>query len=365
MQGRRIAAWACWALLVSTSGAAPQAERPPQPMPGVYRWANRPDNVDAFAAWLDRPTVWAVDFIGGESWNNVGWPTWWLEGWSKWVRAVPGRRLVLAVPILAGPPDRSGPVKGTVDLRLPVSLKDGAAGKYDHHFEQLAKNLVAHDLADTILRPGWEFNGGWYAWAAKGQTREFAAYWRRIVTVMRAVPGTGKLKFCWNPTLGDQEFPAEEAWPGDEYVDYVGVDVYDDCWNEGTYPWPADATAAEIAARQRKVWDEWIVGSPRGLAYWVRFAAEHDKPLAFPEWGLNRRDDGHGGGDDPHFVERMHAFVSDPRNRVAFHCYFDVNVPGEGLRHQVSPGADERGKPDRSEFPRASATFRKLFSAPR
>jgi hypothetical protein len=273
--------------------------------------------------------------------------------------------LILAVPILAGPPDRGGPTRGTIDLGIPVSLKDGAAGKYNRHFKQLAENLVANQLTDAVLRPGWEFNGGWYAWAAKGHAKEFAAYWRQIVTTMRAVPGTERLTFCWNPTLGDQDFPADQAWPGDEYVDFVGVDVYDETWNKDTYPWPATASAAEISARRRKVWDEWIMHSPRGLAFWTKFAQKHGKPLAIPEWGLNRRADGHGGGDNPWFVERMHAFVTDRANRVAFHCYFDVNVPGEDHRHQLSPGLDEKGRPDRTEYPNSAAAFRRLFAPKR
>lgn len=104
------------------------------------------------------------------------------------------------------------------------------------------------------MRPGWEFNGGWYAWAAKGNAKEFAEYWRQIVTTMRAVPGAKGLTFCWNPTLGDQDFPADEAWPGDKYVDYVGVDVYDECWNKDTYPWPATATTTEDRGPPSEGW---------------------------------------------------------------------------------------------------------------
>ena len=159
---------------------------------------------------------------------------------------------------------------------------------------------------------------------------------------MRAVPGTERLTFCWNPTLGDQDFPADEAWPGDEYVDFVGVDVYDETWNKDTYPWPATASAAEISARRRKVWDEWIMHSPRGLAFWTKFAQKHGKPLAIPEWGAEPPRGRPRRGDNPWFVEQMHAFVTDPANRVAFHCYFDVNVPGEDHRHQLSPGLDEK-----------------------
>ena len=140
-----------------TAAAAPAGE----PALGTYHWPNGTVGVDAFAKWLGRPSVWALDFIGGESWDNVGWPTWWLETWGKWVAAQPGRRLVLGVPILAGPPDGSGPKQGSKGLGQPVSLESGARGDYNAYFHDLAENLVRSKLTDTILRPGWEFNGGW------------------------------------------------------------------------------------------------------------------------------------------------------------------------------------------------------------
>ncbi|MBS0207624.1 MAG: beta-mannanase [Planctomycetes bacterium] len=345
-------------LCVASLGDA--AEPAAEPALGTYHWPVGTAGVDAFAGWLNRPAVWGLDFIGGESWDNVEWPTYWLDAWGKWTAAKPGRRLILAVPMLAGPVDGSGPKQGTKGVNVPVSLARGAAGDYNQHFRQLAENLVAYKLTDTILRPGWEFNGGWYTWRAKADPQAFAEYWRQIVTTMRGVPGCEQLQFCWNPTLGDQDFPADEAWPGDKFVDYVGVDVYDETWNVNTYPWPADATVAEIAARQRKVWEEWIYYSPRGLKFWTEFAQKHSKPLAIPEWGLNRRPDGHGGQDNVHFIEQMHAFVNDPANRVAFHCYFDVN-DSEGGNHQLSPGPAKSEKREGTEFPKSSARFKELF----
>ncbi len=336
-----------------------ESVRAETPALGTYHWPNGTAGVDAFGAWLGRDAVWGLDFVGGESWDNVGWPTWWLETWSKWVKARPGRRLVLSIPLLAGPVDGSGPTQGAKGLREPVSLERGAAGDYNAYFKDLAENLVHSGLADTILRPGWEFNGDWYAWRAKGKTTTFTESWRQIVTTMRAVPGAETLKFCWNPTLGDQQFPADEAWPGDAFVDYVGVDVYDETWNAGTYPWPADASAEEIERRQRKAWDEWIVNSPRGLAFWTKFAKTHGKPLAFPEWGLVWSAHQHGGLDDPHFIEQMHAFIHDPANGVAFYCYFDINESDHG--HQLSPGVSGTGKEEGTRFPRSAARFRALF----
>ncbi len=347
--------------LVAASATWASAE---EPAIGSYHWPNGTVGVDAFAVWLDRPAVWGLDFVGSESWDNVEWPTWWLEHWSKWTHAKPGRRLILSIPLLPGPVDGTGPTEGKIGVREAVSLEQGAAGAYNAHFEQLAKNLVTYKLTDAILRPGWEFNGSWYAWRAKGKTKAFAEYWRQIVATMRSVPGAEKLRFCWNPTLGDQDFPADEAWPGDEYVDYVGVDVYDETWNANTYPWPADADAPEIAARRRRVWDEWIMHSPRGLVFWSDFARKHGKPLAVPEWGLNHRDDGHGGLDNVHFIEQMHAFLNDPANNVAFHCYFDVNG-SIGGNHQLSPGVPDSGKKEGTEFPNSAARFRTLFRAKR
>jgi len=328
---------------------------------GVYRWPNGTGNVDRFADWLGRDLVWGEDFIGSESWSNVGWPVWWLEAWSKWVHEKPGRKFIFAVPMLPGPVDCSGPTQGNVGVGVPVSLRQGAAGDYNINFQQLAENLVKYKLAEhTILRPGWEFNGNWYTWQAAGHEQEFAGYWRQIVDTMRNVPGTEKLQFCWNPTLGAQQFPAEQAWPGNAYVDLVGVDVYDECWKENTYPWPKDATEEQIAARQKKIWDEEIYGGDHGLIFWSRFAAEHKKPLAICEWGLKIRDGGHGGMDNPLFVREMHRFIHDPTRHVAFHVYFDVDVNmAEGL-HQVSPG--EQGT-HQTVFPRSAAVFRKLFGS--
>ena len=71
----------------------------------------------------------------------------------------------------------------------------------------------------------------------------------------------------------------------------------------------------------------------------------------------------HGGLDDVHFIEQMHAFITDPRNNVAFHCYFDINESDHG--HQLSPGVSGTGKKEGTQFPKSAARFRELFSAGR
>ena len=59
--------------------------------------------------------------------------------------------------------------------------------------------------------------------------------------------------------------------------------------------------------------------------------------------------DGHGGGDNPYFVEQMFRFVSDPANQVAYFIYFEHDArDGE---HRLTGG----------RFTNASSTFRGSF----
>ena len=175
---------------------------------------------------------------------------------------------------------------------------------------------------------------------------------------MRAVPGAEKLEFCWNPALGWQQFPADRCYPGDDWVDYIGVDVYDDSWAAETYPLEASMPPEEWTRRRERAWNDVVWGGSYGIRWYCEFAAAHGKPLCFPEWGVSRREDTHGGLDNADFIEKMHAVVTRPESGVAWHAYFDVQAP-DG-HHQLSPGL--RGN-EKTEFPEAAKKFRSLFKA--
>ena len=120
------------------------------------------------------------------------------------------------------------------------------------------------------------------------------AYWRQIVTTMRAVPGE-KFKFLWNPNAPSPTiYTPTEAYPGNAYVDYVGTDVYDNFWGKPFTP---------AAAWVHQLTEQW------GLDWLSAFAVEHDKPIAIPEWSDEYRTDGHGLGDDPSFIDNMAGLV--------------------------------------------------------
>lgn len=332
-------------LLAAALHAAPQT--------AVYRWGQGgcvKGLYDQYEQHLGGRPVWALDFTPNESWDKIEGQDWQLGTWSKWVRARHGRRLILSVPLLPGPWNRSGDGSG------PVSLQAAAQGRYNQHFRRLAQNLVRHHLADTIIRPGWEFNGGWYTFRATTpqDAQAYAAAFRQLVQTMRRVSGA-RFSFCWNPALERHwNYHPELAWPGDDAVDIIGLDVYDQSWLPDTYPIPPDASPQETRRRQRRVWHEQI-NNPQnfGLPWWTAFARRHRKPLALVEWGLCIRQDRHGGGDNPYFIEQIARFVKNPANNLLFHCYFDICAP-DGDHQLVAP----------TRFPNSAQTFLNLFANP-
>ncbi len=319
---------------------------------------------DAYGPWLNRTVYWGEDFIPTEYWSKIEGEEWELGTWAPWVNKLPGRRYLLSMPVLVSGGDKPGAVVPMPKGGVPASLEEGAKGDYNIHYQHLAENLVKHKLGNTLIRVGWEFNGGWYLWRTltPEKAAAFAAYFRQIVTTMRAVPGADKIQFIWNPNMQPGwPYDPEKAWPGDDVVDYVGIDVYDQSFAKDTYPFPPNATPDEILARQKLVWDT-VINSEKayGLPYWVKFAAAHHKPLVIPEWGIYDRPDKHGGGDDPYFVQQMFNFIYNPANNVYFECYFDVHA-GDG-NHQLCP--DPEGKFPQSSFPQSAALYKKLFSLP-
>lgn len=257
---------------------------------GVYLGAgcDGVQRLEAYERWLGRRVDQTLEFI---SWDVLSkGTTWGVKCWAKAGRT----NVVYSLPML--PNDKS------------ATLADGAAGKFDQLFRNYAQKLVENGFGNAIVRIGWEFNADWYSWAAKHDPQSWIAYWRRIVTTMRAVPGAA-FKFDWTAAGGWSSFRAEDAWPGDEYVDIIGLDFY----NNFRRP---DVTPQE-RWRQR-------MSAPHGLAWHRRFATAHGKPMSYPEWGTGTGRNTHGGDDDPYFIEQMARWIA--ANDVAYHNYWDFKA---------------------------------------
>jgi hypothetical protein len=293
---------------------------------GVYAGPANPSGINSFASVTGTAPTYASDYLPGSS----GWIGMDGQGGSlKWLTSAwagTGYKLVLGVPII--PTDSSGDPEG--------SLAGGAAGDYDSYYTTLAQTLISAGLSGTYLRLGWEFNGNWYPWRVTDSTdaSNFVAYWQNIVSVMRSVPGAN-FKFVWNPNVSGSygsSYTPLQTYPGNSYVNFIGTDVYDQCWCSPQTP--------------QNAWSS-LLSQGWGLNWLASFAASQGKPVVFSEWGLAIRSDGHGLGDDPYFINQMAAwFVT---NKVAWVNY--LNHDSSGQFDAITDGY----------FPNAIAAFKTDF----
>jgi fibronectin type 3 domain-containing protein len=316
------------ALLLSVLFAEPfSAVASGTPPMGVYKGARGGSTAPSysdyagmhqFETWFGYQVPRAIDFMSNSSWSDFDGASAWAanltSGWpsQRW-------RATLSVPML--PTDAVS------------TLAQGAAGDYNSHFTNLAQVLVNAGEGDAIIRLGWEMNGSWYAWRVLNATdaANYRNYWVQIVTAMRAVPGASfKFDFC--PANGYNSYPSSESYPGDAYVDIIGLDVYNTSY-----------ATTDPAAR----WNE-IVTQSYGMQFWADFANTHGKQLSYPEWATCiRTADAAGGGDDPLFIQNMFNWITS--HNVAYHNYWDYQAPD--LHGQLSNG----------QFPNSAAKFKELF----
>jgi mannan endo-1,4-beta-mannosidase len=103
----------------------------------------------------------------------------------------------------------------------------------------LANSIKGNDgkLVPVIFRPYHEFDGDWFWWGRAHSTiEEFKTLWRFTVSYLRDSLQVHNFIYAFSP---DNRFFTEEQflerYPGDEWVDMVGVDNYGDFGRDGKY----------------------------------------------------------------------------------------------------------------------------------
>ena len=219
--------------------------------------------LDSLQAWDARTACdirIAHVFLPKDTWADINAGTWAFDYWTGWVNAKPGRRLAISLPMLVWGAD----------------LASGANGDYNAHFTALAQNIVQSGLENSIIRIGWEMNGNWYDWYMgdnQNTWNNWNEYWRQIVTSMRSVEGQ-HFKFDWAPNnTASIDVDWETFYPGDEYVDVIGIDVYDWMWDDCQSP------QMDYWLNHKYMGDMVNGGSGQrvGLLGHARFAAEHNE----------------------------------------------------------------------------------------
>jgi len=222
---------------------------------------------------------------------------------------------------------------GDWDQSLDVSIggimsgtwADAANGAYDTNLHQALAAIDANwgNKKTIFIRFGHEFNGDWYTkWLVNADNNEdykkaFARFSQMVHDDLVVAKGRDA-KVVWPPNSDDHNgIKATDSWPGDQYVDVVGVDYYD--WDE--------------ASNQSK-WDEVFnktgtYGGPAGIGAWQAFAREHGKPLSLPEWGTT----GSGPYDDPFFIQKMNEFFRANAGTGPGQVWYEIYFNCKGYDH--------------------------------
>jgi hypothetical protein len=102
---------------------------------------------------------------------------------------------------------------------------DGDFDAYIRHWAEGARDSGG----PVLLRFAPEMNGNWNSWSSAtngNSSREYVAVWRRVHALFDQV-GAHNVQWVWSPNVSfPGSTPLRSLYPGDRYVDWVGVDGY-------------------------------------------------------------------------------------------------------------------------------------------
>lgn len=132
-------------------------------------------------------------------------------------------------------------------------------GKYKEILQNIGSFVKSVKGADgktvpMIFRPFHEFDGDWFWWGRAHCTPdEFKTLWRFTVSYLRDSMQVHNLIYAFSP---DNKFNSEEQflerYPGDEWVDMVGMDNYGDFGRDGRYNVEAGIRKLQIVSDYAK-----------------------------------------------------------------------------------------------------------------
>ncbi len=173
-----------------------------------------PARIDEFNSMVGTPTKIVMWYV---PWENAGY----REFSVAHMDAVASRG---AMPLVTWEPydwdDRA-------TEQPKYALSTIVAGDHDTYIRQWAQNAATWGKP-FYLRWAHEMNGNWYPWSSgvNGNTdAEYVSAWKHIHTIFEQ-EGATNVRWVWSPNVrrGDESFA--DLYPGDSYVDWVGIDGY-------------------------------------------------------------------------------------------------------------------------------------------
>ncbi|MFB9326549.1 glycosyl hydrolase [Paenibacillus aurantiacus] len=188
---------------------------------------------------------------------------------------------------------------------LPGGAKNEAYNAFLDHIAAFA-HLLKDDSGKPIpvlFRPFHEQNGGWFWWGAKTtSTSEYVEIFRYTVEYLRDRKDVHNFLYVYSPngSFGGSEASYLTTYPGDDYVDILGMDQYDNQAAPGS--------------------ESFVSGLVGDLAMISKLADKKGKIATFSEFGYSPQGMKiSGNGDKAWFTRLLNAIKADPdAKRIAY-----------------------------------------------
>jgi hypothetical protein len=267
-----------------------------------------PASVDAFCNWRGSPCDLAHVYTDRSSWNSMVQPSFTETNFAGW----PGRLVISTPPF---------PADGASNYTACAN------GSYDSYWRTFGNTLNSTGRQNSIIRLAWEMNGDWFPWAATNPAL-FIACWRHVVDAVRSTADPDPaFEFSINAHYS-QNPPShhiEDIYPGDAWVDSIGIDAYDH--------YPPSLTQAQFDAQ---------ANARDGITWLYNFAQAHGKAFGVGEWGVAPGSGANGGGDNANFIQYMWNWLQARAGKgILWETYFnncDAGNVDSNLWRTVGPG---------------------------
>jgi hypothetical protein len=298
----------------------------------------RPAFMNTYIDFTQSPSAWL---------NNTSWSADSAAASPSWSGEIP----VIALPM------------GSTSADAPSTeqiLENYADGSYDSMLQGMVKAWANDGFMTQYWRPGVEMNlvgsPGFVGSDASLQALWITAFQHIYTTLHAAAAADGvTMKVIWNPGLVNGT-PAGNAtqtmWPGKDYVDVIGGDIYGEVTPYSLYDWAAngqqyggsiyDSSVAQFASNPINL-DHYYSypaatatssdgsgGDSLSLLQLISFAEAQGLPIAIPETGAggDGAEINAGLSDNPYFPEWLASTLKTATVPITVVSIWDDNGGG-------------------------------------
>ncbi|MCA9731312.1 MAG: hypothetical protein H6696_08105 [Deferribacteres bacterium] len=188
------------------------------------------------------------------------------------------------------------------------------AGEFDYYIHSWARQIVQYGKP-IFLRLGHEMSNPWYTWSNHyGNTPEmYIAMWRHVYEIFQKEGAKNSL-FVWSPyTAADSVF-----YPGNDYVDWIGFDIFNYGALSETGSWYDFSTLTSILYNNY---------------------TKYNKPMMIAEVGCSE----FGGNKNDWYRDMFHLLTTNVFPQIKLLVIFDnpIGKTATGLDVDWSMTADE------------------------